>query len=800
MAFQPGRVQINERSLRLTATDVAPLDRAEAYFRFPEGEKNFMSYKELRLWARGVSSGWGADGELQFYIKIARDGNNFYMYRTPLNFGPGQQAWLPEIRVDFNRLFALRAQIQNAYLQGKQRNTCTGLDSTLIANTPLPAGVTAASRYAACDSGYIAYTIDPGVSPPNLAAVQELAVGMLRLPTSSGANPIIPTDTLEMWVDDIRLAGAVNAMGFAGQTGLTIIASDFADIRINASRRDPNFRQLAEQPTFLTDNSWDISSAFHLEKLFPASLGLSMPFTVNYTSASEQPFYVSQTDIEADAVQGLRTPRSAATSVTFSLRRTKQSTGSAWSPIINNLALNSSYTTGVSRSEYEDGNAKNFVVGLDFNLSRALAPEISRWSPTELHITSAYTNGRDDRVSFLKPAVALDDTARPVRGITRTWRNGSSLVFHPFKAASVRWDLTSVRDLRGYGTDSPLGIVATSDQDHVLGTDTGLERERAMQAGINISPPISAWFRPRLDFGTSYNMLRDPNTLSFARAGDSTGNLRIPRRLGNSQTTTAGLTLDLPRAIKIYTDSNSFLRGFLGGLQPVDINFNRSVLSVYDGSAVPATLGYQFAVGGINSFRELGGQLATSVGVVTQLSLNQSLNLPLGASLASRYQRINTRNWTSRLDAGQEVVDGTQIVFPDVSLRWAGRPAGLSSIISTVGANARVLETRQVNGTEPLLGEVTDDRAQLRVRSYPMSGSIVFAGARPISSTVGFSLSKRLDSNPGLTSNGDNSDFSIDVAKPWKLPADWSPRSDLRTRISYQKSQGQNFVINPLAL
>jgi Motility related/secretion protein len=800
VAFQPGRVQVNERSLRLTATDLSPLDRAESYFRFPEGEKNFMSYKELRVWARGVSSGWGPDGELQFYIKIARDANNFYMYRTPLNFGPGQQAWLPEIRVDFNRLFALRAQIQNAYLQGKRRNTCTGLDSTLIANTPLPAGATAASRYAACDSGYIVYTLDPGVSPPNLAAVQELAVGMLRLPTAPGANPIIPTDTLEMWVDDIRLAGAVNQTGFAGQTGLTIIASDFADIRINANRRDPNFRQLAEQPTFLTDNSWNVSSAFHLEKLLPASLGLSIPFTFNYTSASEQPFYVSQSDIQADAVQGLRTPRSAATSVTFSLRRTKQSTGSAWSPIINNLALNSSYTTGVSRTEYEDGKAKNFVIGLDFNLSRALAPEISRWSPTELHLTSVYTNGQDDRVSFLKPAIALDDTARPVKGLTRTWRNGSSLVFHPFKAASVRWDLTSVRDLRGYGTDSPLGIVAASDRDRVFGTDTGLERERAMQAGINISPPISAWFRPRLDFGTSYNMLRDPNTLSFAREGDSTGNLRIPRRLGNSQTTTAGLTLDLPRAIKLYTDSNSFLRGFLGGLQPVDINFNRSVLSVYDGSAVPATLGYQFAVGGINSFRELGGQLATSVGVVTQLSLNQSLNLPLGASIASRYQRINTRNWTRRLDDTQEVVDGTQIVFPDVSLRWTGRPAALSSIISTVGANARVLETRQFNGTQPLFGEVTDDRGQLRVRSYPMSGSIVFAGARPVSSTVGFSLSKRLDAKPGLSSNGDNSDFSLDVAKPWKLPDDWNPRSDLRTRISYQKSQGQNFVINPLAL
>ncbi|MGZ3492688.1 MAG: hypothetical protein ACXU9S_14560, partial [Gemmatimonadaceae bacterium] len=612
-----------------------------------------------------------------------------------------------------------------------------------------------------------------------------------------GASPVLPGDTLELWVDDIRLAGVVNATGFAGQTGLTIVASDFADIRINASRRDPNFRQLAEQPSFLTDNDMDFSSAFHLEKLLPASLGLSIPFTFNYTSSSVDPLFVTQSDIEADAIKGLRTPKSAATSMTLSLRRTKQSTGSAWSPILNNLALNSSYTTGVSRSEYEDGNAKNFVVGLDFNLLRALLPDMAKWSPTEVHLTTTYNNGHDDRVSYLKPAFAFDDTTHPVKGRTRTWSNGSTLVFHPFKAASVRWDITSVRDLRNYGTDSPVGLASTSDR--VLGAETGLERERAMQAGINISPPITAWFRPRLDFGTSYNMLRDPNTLSLAQQ-DSTGALRIPRRLGNSQTTTAGLTLDLPRAIKLYTDSNSFLRGFLSGLQPVDVNFNRSLLSVYDGSAAPAPLLYQFGLGGINTFRQLNGELATSVGLVTQISVNQALNLPFGASLASRYQRINTRNWTRRIEQGQEIVDGTQIAFPDVSLRWAGQPAGLRSIISSVGANARVVETRQFNGTQPLLGELIDDRDTLRVRTFPLSGTIVFAGARPLSSTVGYSLSKRLDAKPGLASNGDNADFSIDVSKPWALPAGWNARSDLRTRISYQKSQGQNFVVNPLAL
>ena len=89
--FQTNRVQINERSLRLTAGNLDVYDRAEAYFRFPEGEKNFMAYKELRLWARGVRNGWGIDGDLQFFVKIGRDPNNFYLYRTPLNGGAGQK-------------------------------------------------------------------------------------------------------------------------------------------------------------------------------------------------------------------------------------------------------------------------------------------------------------------------------------------------------------------------------------------------------------------------------------------------------------------------------------------------------------------------------------------------------------------------------------------------------------------------------------------------------------------------------------------------------------------------------------
>jgi len=810
--FQTARLQINERSLRLTAGNLDQYDRAEAYVRFPEGEKNFMAYKELRLWARGVRNGWGQSGDLQFFVKIGRDPNNFYMYRTPLNSGTGESAWLPEVRVDFDKLFKLRADIQNNYLRGSSSNACTGLDSVLIARTPATAG---GARYVACADGYIAYSSDPGVTPPNLAGVQELAVGMVRIGAGGAVNPVAPGDTLELWVDDIRLGGVVDEAGFAGQMSLTVLASDFADIRLNVARRDPNFRQLAEQPTFLTDNSLNVSSAFHVEKLLPRGFGWSIPVSVNYASASSDPLFVSRSDIQGESVDGLRTPKSAATSVTFGVSRATPMTDSKLATILNNLSLEGSYTSASARSEYENGHANNFIVGLDYNLSRALMPELSKWAPAELHLTSVFTRGSDNRLTYLKPADALDDIPRRIGGETSTWRNGTSLQLRPTKSLSGRLDLNSVRDLRDYGDDNLLGVVTGSDRVRLFGADAGLEREREMQAGLNYTPSTTSWIRPRVDVGSSYNMLRDPNSLSFIAIQDSAG-LKLPRRLGSSQTTSAGVTLDLPRAAALYLDSTRFLHRLFDALQPVDVNFNRSIISVFDRTPSQAPLSYQLAFGGIGRFREIGDTPATSAGLINQLTANHTIVLPFGASLANRYQLISARNWTRRLDNSQAVTDGTQVVFPDLALRWSMKPDRLRRVISSIGGSARAVQTRQINARQPdrftaNLPEADDaaaiaeptfaaDRAETLVRSYPASVAIVFAGERPLSANVGYSYSQRRETRPGLSSKNHNNDVSFEISKPWAVPPDWKLKSDIRTRVSYQDTHGDNFVLNPLTL
>jgi hypothetical protein len=175
---------------------------------------------------------------------------------------------------------------------------------------------------------------------------------------------------------------------------------------------------------------------------------------------------------------------------------------------------------------------------------------------------------------------------------------------------------------------------------------------------------------------------------------------------------------------------------------------------------------------------------------------------------------ISARNWTRRIDDSQGVTDGTQVVFPDLSLRWSMKPDRLRRVISSVGGTARAVQTRQINTREPefidfepvAVNGITGlpasvvDRAETVVRSYPASVSVVFAGGRPLSANVGYAFSQRRETRPGLSSKNANSDMNVELAKPWAAPPSWKLKSDIRTRVSYQNTHGDNFVLNPLTL
>jgi hypothetical protein len=262
------------------------------------------------------------------------------------------------------------------------------------------------------------------------------------------------------------------------------------------------------------------------------------------------------------------------------------------------------------------------------------------------------------------------------------------------------------------------------------------------------------------------------------------------------------LTFDIPRLLNAL-DSADQLRNLLHGVQPIEVTLNRSLLSAFDATPVTPPLTYQLALGGTSLFRSISGREATASGVVTQLSASNTIDLPMGAVFSNRYQRINSRNWAQRFDNSAAVYDATQTVLPDLSLRWAMRPRFLSALVSSISSNARYVQTKQLNaapegeagGVEPGLF----DQGTSVVKSYPLSTTIVWAGQRPFSSTLGYSVNQNRESRPGMSSNGTNADWNAELGKPFRLPPAWGLPGDLRTRVSYQSTHGNNFILNPLS-
>ncbi len=784
---------INETSMRLLAGDMPNQSRAEAYLRFPEGDRNVMAYRELRAWARGRGRGWGSDGDLHFFIKLGRDANNFYAYHTFVNVD-GRGAWEPEIRVPFARFYALRARLETEYLQGRADWTgCTAADSALIGSSGPPPTASGA-RYAACDEGFIVYTADPVVTPPNLAAVQELAAGILRVDSLGGANPPMPGDTLELWIDDIRLADVEQRPGFAGYIGASFSAGDVGSVRISAAKRDPFFRQLAERPSYLATDDLEIATTWRLEKLLPWRTGLALPLSVTYNVARADPEFLSRSDLRGDAIDNLRTPKGGTTSVVLLARLATPVAPSWYAPIVNNVGLSMTWNGAQARTAYQSGRARGFDVGADYTLI-APSPEAGTRAglvPTVVRVVSNLARSSGSADAFVRPTLVGEDEFRRTDASQSLWRSSSSVEFHPWPSVTARWDANSLRDLRDYGNVSPNALAATRERAAWAGVDVGLERERILGATVRIAPAPESWLRPRLELASGYSMLRDPNAPGVTTPGAD--GLRLARRFGNSQRASAAAVLDLPR-ITSGLPERSWARGIAQFLGAIDVSVGRDQLSAYD--AAPLTPGwrYQFGLAEFDDVREVGSVLATTAGEGTRYAASNTLTLPFGASIAQRMQRTESRHYSRRLVDRLTVVDGEQVVYPDVTFRWSGQPVALTWLLSSVSATVRAVHTRQAFVSPPETPDRPFERRATRLRAYPATLTMNGPGD-DLSLTLGFSRADRSDSLPGSAGESRSTDATAQVTKAFPLPASWALPGGLRTRLYYQRTETQSYVSN----
>jgi hypothetical protein len=809
-SFQVGTVQINERSLRLIGRDVRAGERAEGFFRFPEGERNFLGYRQLRVWARGRGAGW-ENNQLAFYIKVAQDENNFYLFRSHVY----SSTWLPDLVVDFNRWLALRAEIERRFLTGQPPSGAASCGGDSLA-------------YVACDSQrtYIVHVRNPGVAPPNLARVRELAVGFVR---DSGAA----ADSAELWVDDIRLSQVVNDPGYAGALTLHVAAADVGQLDLAMTRRDPQFRQLGEDPTYVNSSQLSLGTTVRLERFGLERLGVTAPFAMRVDHSSDEPFYLGGTDVLAGPLAGLRHPQSDQTSYSLYLRRSRR--GTLWWQrwIVDNIGLSTALTNGTATTQLSQSRTSFASVTGDYsvlpadrsvrwvprflvrlleglpligraNFVRGLGDSRLRWSPATVRFSSSFSRASADVETFRVPIATVSDTlATTVHAISASLRSTLGVELRPLRSTTFNVDYVSTRDLKDYGDSTTIGALTRQAGRRVGGLNLGFERDRAMNTRFSWSPDLFSWLRPRLNAVSSFSMTHDPNaSLPERTIGDSAGGFRLPTAFTNAHSTDVGASLDFSRALRVLLGDSSHVLAWLDRLNPLDVSSRTDRRSQFDRPGFDPGLSYQLGLGGVDGFRQLNGRVAASASQTRQTRLASGLRLPLGISASAAYGVSSQQTW-SRRGGGQAETRQDETQWPDLTGRWTWSPrAGiLKSVISNVSATA-ALQVRHAETVQPpftLEGRTTTTttnviRGTQETRSVPLSVSVLWAAR--ITTSVSLGTSSSQSENAGNLTRNDRKDASADLSFIFRPPKELLPLpSDVRTALRYASNQTTGCIL-----
>jgi hypothetical protein len=447
------------------ARDLRVGQRAEAYLRFPAGPQTLLNYNELRVWMHGRGEGWET-GDLEAFIKVGSDVNNFYLYHARAS----STSWDPEMVVDLTVWRRLRAQLESAWLRGDPPSGAAACGS---ADT---------QAYVACEGGYVVQMADPGINPPNLAAAQEVAGGIYRV----ADHGLLPE--AELWIDDIRLSAPVSQTGKAMAFDGRLTASDVGELGLSYIRRDGQFRQIGEVPTYRTDNTMALSSNVRLDRFLPPALGFAIPATVVYTRSHVDPELLTGTDLRGADLIGLRRPESWSATYSVQLRRSRRGTSWLAKGFLDPLTFAGAVTRGRTRTELSEAKASNSTYLANYNLQlqrrgphlplggllgglprsireseigRALRNPMISLAPTSVRLSTGLTYDRGGTTTYLVPVEReADSLLTPTVSLSQLWRNSGGVTWQPLGMLTLNGDLTSTRDpaaLRRLDAARPVG-------------------------------------------------------------------------------------------------------------------------------------------------------------------------------------------------------------------------------------------------------------------------------------------------------------------------------------------------------
>jgi|GEM_PF-323928 len=702
-------IQINEKALRVRYTDLDPDARGEIFYRFPQEARSLMDYRQARLWALPVAGDWGAGGSQRLLVKLGTDGGNYYLYRTPLRSAvaaPATADWLPEVVIEFEPWYELKAQAERLALQADTGVVLWNADSTH------------------------AIVLRGRSQAPNLAAIRDLSFAVHN---SDG----LPA-TGEVWLNDFRLSSRRQDGGFAGHLALTAQASDFATLQFTFGDQSALFQQMNRAPQYQGIRDMGVNGRFQLGHFAPAGWGLAMPLTVSHTRAGSDPFFLSSSDIEASRLDGLRDVGTTRTQVGLSIDKATPSANPLVSLLVDPVTVDLGYTASANDNFVSSTDADAFTGTLAYDrqvprrafdvtpgfwvgllqalfparleqseLFRRMTTAELRWSPTNVRIASTYGN-QDSRQLNYGSVLALpgDSAVRPVESPRETLRNTASVGVQPFESLNARVSVSQERDLLPPETGARQEEAREAIRDargSLAGMDIGWEMQRSLQGSVQFQPRLAAWLQPSVAYTTNYSTSRSPNYLT-----EVDGRSRMQRNFQVDGALSRSLRIDPQRFVESVWGAQP--RGeegfaldaarFVGrSLRPVEMTWLDDTESSYERADFEPGYGYRIAWGGLDRLRTLESDTADVAGRRDSFETRSGIVISRSLELQVAYAEVDQLSLNSQGGRNHR----TERYWPDLRLRVSQVPipAAAQGVLSSVSAGTGYRigdETTRLNG------------------------------------------------------------------------------------------------------
>lgn len=275
---EPQLSQENEQALSITVENLATGDARAVY---KTTGLDLRHYKHLQMFVH--ANALEGDKELQdnqmsVFLRLGSDNkSNYYEYEVPLKLTPeghydtytaaGCRAVWPEenmIDIDFNVLTEVKHRRNKARTMGTASYTqlFSDYDNTRPNNKVSVMG------------------------NPSLGEIKTMMIGV----RNNGRR----TNSVEVWVNELRMQDYNNEGGWAAQGNLNVQLSDLGSVNVTGHLETAGFGGLEQGVNSRRDDNlyeWAMTTQFELGKLFPTKWKMSLPFYYSYSWQKLSPKY-----------------------------------------------------------------------------------------------------------------------------------------------------------------------------------------------------------------------------------------------------------------------------------------------------------------------------------------------------------------------------------------------------------------------------------------------------------------------------------------------------------------------------